>query len=230
MRFRSPQASVEPSLRSGFYIEPFSLQSLLCMYVSYLAEQNLKHGSIKVYLSAVRNWQIASGHPGPFVGAAMPQLDQVMKGIKRVQTEKGGNKRECLPISPSILLCLKRVWSASMSEHDTNMVWAACCLCFFAFLRVGEMTVLDDMAYDPSVHPSIKDILVDNSSNPSSMCIKIKQLKTDPFHRVSTCLLGKLIHLSDRCLWCLTTFVLVVWELDHCSVSEMGRCSHANAL
>ena len=62
-------------------------QSLLCMYVSYLAEQKLKHGSIKVNLSAVHNWQIASCHP---VGAAMPQLDQVMKGIKWVQAERGG--------------------------------------------------------------------------------------------------------------------------------------------
>ena len=58
----------------GFSLIPVS-QSLLCMYVSYLAEQKLKHSSIKVYLSAVRNLQIASGHSDPFAGAAMPQLD-----------------------------------------------------------------------------------------------------------------------------------------------------------
>ena len=161
------------------------------MYVSYLAEQKLKHGSVKVYLSTVRNWQIASGHPDPFVGAAMPQLDQVMKEIKRVQAERGGDKREHLPISPSILLSLKRVWSASMSEHDTKMVWAACCVCFFAFLRVGEMTVPDDMGYDPSVYLSIKDISVDNSSNPSTICIKIKQSKTDPFRKGIDLFIGR---------------------------------------
>ena len=153
------------------------------MYVSHLAEQNLKHGSIKVYLSVVRNLQIASGHADPFAGAAMPQLDQVMKGIKRVQAERGEDKREHLPISPSILLRLKRVWSASISEHDTKMVWAACCLCFFAFLQVGEMTVPNDTGYDPSVHLSIRDISVHNSSNPSMVCIKIKQSKTDPFRK-----------------------------------------------
>ena len=53
-----------------------------------------------------------------------------------------------------------------------------------------EMTVPDDMAYDPSVHLSIKDISVDNSSNPS-MCIKIKQSKTDPFRRGIDLFVGK---------------------------------------
>ena len=166
-------------------------QSLLCMYVSYLAEQKLKYGSMKVYLSAVRNLQIASGHSDPFTGSAMPQLDQVMKGIKRVQAESGSNKRERLPISPSILLRLKAVWSASMGEHDTRMIWAACCLCFFAFLRAGEMTVPSDTSYDPAVHLSVKDVSVDDSVNPSIVCIKIKQSKTDPFRKGIDLFIGK---------------------------------------
>ena len=121
----------------GFSPIPVS-QSLLCMYVSYLAEQKLKHRII----SAVRNLQIASGLPDPFTGAAMPQLVQVLKGIKEA-------------------------WSDSMLNHDTKMT---CCLCFFAFLRAGEMTVPSDSGYDPSVHLSINDISVDNSSRPLIIC------------------------------------------------------------
>ena len=103
------------------------------MYVPFLADQKLKHGTIKVYLSAIRNLQIASGLSDPFAGAAMPQHNQVMKGIhvKWVEAERGIEKRKRLPITPATLLNLKKVWSGRMSDFDTKMIWAACCLCFF---------------------------------------------------------------------------------------------------
>ena len=63
------------------------------------------------------------------------------------------------------------------------MLWAACCVCFFAFLRVGEMTVPSDNTYDPSVHLGIGDIAVDDPQMPSMVRIRIKQSKTDPFRK-----------------------------------------------
>lgn len=175
---------------AGFTPLPVS-QSLLCKYVSYLANQNLKHGTIKVYLSAVRHLQIKYGMNDPFAQAAWPQLDLVMRGIKRVEAEKSGGKRERLPISPCLLKKLKDIWSPHSKEHDTKMIWAACCLCFFAFLRAGEMTVPSDQAYDASVHLSIQDIAVDDSKNPSVLRIRIKQSKTDPFRRGVDLYVGK---------------------------------------
>ena len=61
------------------------------------------------------------------------------------------------------------------------MVWAACCLGFFAFLRVGEFTVPDDTSYDHSVHLSFGDIALDDLKNPTVLQVSIKQSKTDPF-------------------------------------------------
>ena len=164
-----------------------------CVNIMFLilANQNLKHGTIKVYLSAVRQLQIKYGMSDAFAGTAWPQLDLVMRGIKRVETERGMSKRERLPISPCLLRKLKEVWSPQSLEHDIKMIWAACCLCFFAFLRAGEMTVPSDGAYNASVHLSVQDIAVDDSSNPSIIRIQLKQSKTDPFRKGVDLYVGK---------------------------------------
>ena len=56
-----------PQFCDASSVSPLPLsESTLLMYVSYLAESGLKHSTIKVYLSALRHMQIASGLPDPF--------------------------------------------------------------------------------------------------------------------------------------------------------------------
>ena len=166
-------------------------ESLLCAYVSHLADQGLKHSTLKVYLSAVRYLQIASGLGDPFGGVAWPRLDYVMRGIKKADAEKGSNSKQRLPITPSILCRLKELRASSSESYDIKMMWAACCLAFFAFLRVGEMTVSNDQSYDDSVHLSVRDIAVDHPAAPSIIQIRIKQSKTDPFRQGVNLFLGR---------------------------------------
>lgn len=109
-------------------------EAVLCSFVTHLALQGLKHRSIKVYLSATRHMQIAEGLPDPFQ-SAMPRLEYVLKGVKRSQAEEGSSSRARLPITPAILRGLKRVWDGRSHDWDTRMVWAACCLSFFALRR-----------------------------------------------------------------------------------------------
>ena len=61
------------------------------------------------------------------------------------------------------------------------MLWSASLLCFFGFLRSGEITIPTLTSYDPTVHLNYDDISVDNPTNPSIVKVRLKCSKTDPF-------------------------------------------------
>jgi len=70
------------------------------------------------------------------------------------------------------------------------MLWAACCTAFFGFLRVGEMTIPTQHAYNDSIHLSLEDVALDNRLTPTVVWLTIKQSKTDPFHKGAQLCLG----------------------------------------
>ena len=110
-------------------------ENVICYYVSSLASDcQLKHQTIKAYISAIRHPQITEGLSDPFK-AEMPRLDYVMREIKRVQGKKGlYSQNPRLPITPDILRKLKAVWSLiSASQYQETMLWAASSIGFFGF-------------------------------------------------------------------------------------------------
>ena len=96
-----------------------------------------------------------------------------------------------------MLRILRHHWSPRASDFDMVMLWGACCLGFFAFLRAGEFTVPSRAAYDPSVHLSVEDVAIDSRAAPSIIRLRLKQSKTDPFRRSVDIHLGKTD--SDLC-------------------------------
>ena len=154
----------------------------LCQFVSALASEGLKYSSIKCYLSAVRHLHLEKKLPDPNIGS-MARLEQVLRGVKSFQSKQSPPPKPCLPITPDILLKLKKVWNKDPSNTDNIMLWAAVCLGFFGFMRAGEFTVPADNAYDPTAHLNTEDISVDSKANPSMARIKLKKSKTDPFRQ-----------------------------------------------
>ena len=122
----------------------------------------------------------------------MPRLEYITKGIKRAESEKPETKALTrLPITPQILRKLKQVWEKDAITADILMIWAACTLAFFGFLRIGEMTVPSKNSFDPTAHLSTLDVAFDHSSAPTVMFVTIKCSKTDPLRKGVTLSLGR---------------------------------------
>ena len=168
---------------------PASEQTLL-LFVTYLGQLGLTHKTIKVYLSAVKNLHITSGHFKSFEIQLSPRVERVLKGIKLSQA-KSRPPHSRLPITSSIMCKIRSVLAKTPNDYNNIMLWAACCLAFFGFLCCSEFTIPSQDTFDDAVHLSFNDISVDDKQNPKVIAIRIKQSKTDPFRKGVTLMLGK---------------------------------------
>ncbi len=71
------------------------------------------------------------------------------------------------------------------------MLWAASTLCFFGFLRSGEITVPDDSSFNDTSHLTFEDVAVDRLDSPRMLKVHLKQSKTDPFRLGVDIVVGK---------------------------------------
>ena len=152
-------------------------------FATYLAK-TIKHSSIKNYLSAVRHFHIRNGFNVDFT--KMPRLHLLLRGIKRSQ---GDHQRVRLPISIHHLRLFHALLAIpSTSNHDSIMFWAAMTLAFFGFLRLGELTC--NSKFNPEIHLCPSDVSFSSSQEATSMHIRLKQSKTDPFRSGHTITIG----------------------------------------
>ena len=163
----------------------------LCKFVAHLEEDVLQFSSIKGYLSAIRRLQILGGMGDPFV-ASWPLLEAALHGVKlRRAKSKESRPRTRMPVTPTVLHNLRGVWEKEGQKFDNIMLWAACCMCFFGFLRSGEVCVPSMKEYDAEQHLSVGDVALDSVKSPSLVRVSIKASKTDPFRRGVNVFLGK---------------------------------------
>ena len=160
--------------RFGFP-SPFpTSEPLLAQFAAFLAERNLSYGSIQVYLSGIRFTQITLGFPDPAF-FSLPRLEYVLRGICRASP--GHVRPQRPPVTPQILRLFFFTWSQQPTSQDAVMLWAACCMGFFGFLRAGEFT--GSAQKKPSL--TVNDISVDSHSSPSFVSLHLRHSKTDKF-------------------------------------------------
>ena len=111
----------------------------------------------------------------------------MLKGINRVKPRPSCPR---LPVTPLIMNAIKRTLEAQPG-YESTMLWAACCVGFFGFMRCGEFTVPSANAYNRERHLSVADVSVDSHTSPCTVAIRIKVSKTDQFGTGTTIYLGR---------------------------------------
>lgn len=134
---------------------------------------------------------MAEGYRDPNI-CNMARLEQVLKGIKSIQA-KSSKKPTRLPITPELLRKMRQVWMRGngSGSWDNIMLWAASLLCFFGFLRSGEITVPTDADFNEGAHFTFNDISVDCTENPQVIRVRIKTSKTNPFRVGADIFIGR---------------------------------------
>lgn len=161
-------------------------------FVAHLAHSGVSYPTIKVYLSGLRFLQVRSGLPDPELSSD-PFLSLVLRGIQRCPPSNSRAPRA--PVTPEMLSLLFSTWSAwpEGDSFDASMLWAACCLGFFGFLRAGEFTCPSRDSFRPHMLGP-QDISVDSHLNPTRVSVFLARSKTDPFGTGVTVHIGRTGH------------------------------------
>jgi len=159
---------------------PASEQTLL-LFATHLADSSITYSTIKVYISAIRHMHVREGLHEDFSTQLTPRLHLTLKGIQKSQATS--SQRTRLPITLKIMQSINGLLTEDPHSYNNILIWAACCLAFFGFLRVSEFTIPNDTAYDSECHLSPSDVAVDNRDHPQLLKVTIKQSKTDPFRK-----------------------------------------------
>ena len=86
-----------------------------------------------------------------------------------------------LPITLQLLQNIYTYLSQQPHRYNNILMWAACCLAFFGFVRVSKFTTPSDTHYDKDCYLSIDDISIDSRDNAQLLKVTLKESKTDHF-------------------------------------------------
>lgn len=160
------------------------------LFVAWLGAEGLAISTIESYLAGLRHYRLMADPSCMFPSLQSPHMKVLLRGIKRVQAQQGSPPQVRLPITRSIMVRIKEQLAVDSSSYRNNLVWAACCMGFFGFLRCAEFLLPDGVQFDASVHLSLADIRLVQVEPQWYVEVRIKASKTDQFRRGAQVILG----------------------------------------
>ena len=150
-------------------VNPTAASELQLMrFATFLALKQLSWQTIKTYLAGTRHFLLLRNIESPFQESSLPRLQLLLKGIKRISSKTQRPKTR-LPITPDILRKLFSILRQQPDNPDNIMLWAAMNLCFFGFLRSGEICCPSPTLFDPTWHLCVGDISLDHQADKNTI-------------------------------------------------------------
>lgn len=171
---------------------------VLCQYVAYLANHNVKASSISSYLAHIGTFHKLKGLPDPTKVFA---ISTTVKGVARVRGSRPDSKA---PLTPVELLKLKNTLDPASSLHRT--FWACLVVGFWSYLRCNNLVQKTKRNFD-----SLRHVSPDNLSVSSvGVTITLQRTKTIQFNDYD--LRIPLVKMDDNPL-CPVRAIKEMWEL-----------------
>jgi len=120
-------------------------EATLVLFVAHLAENNITHATIKVYLAVVRQLHVSTGLHAWFNLQLTPRLKQILRGIKKRQAAHQPTRTR-LPITIHIMQRIQHALLKEPPSYNNTMLWAACHMAFFGFMRAENSPSLQKIA------------------------------------------------------------------------------------
>lgn len=159
------------------------------LFVAFLGSEGLCVSTIESYLAALQHFQVLSDPSCMLPSFHSPHMKVLLQGIRRDQAQQGP-ARVRLPITASLLQRIKSHLSNDPSAFLNVLIWSACCVGFFGFLRCGEFLIPDSQQFDANRHLSLADVTLDKSPPQWRYYLFISSSKTDQFQQSSQVVLG----------------------------------------
>ena len=117
-----------------------------------------------------------------------PRLHYILTGISQSAVRVTHYSQAKTSNNTKNLDILMEVWAHLPESVDAKMLWEACCLGLFAFLRAGEFTY--DPRFDKAPSLTVQDLAMDSRSSPSTMTVHLRRTRTNQFGRGVTLCVG----------------------------------------
>ena len=111
------------------------MPATLALFIAYLFNRGYASSTVNTYVSALGYFHRLAGLLDP---TKTFYISEMLKGYGKISHKLDSR----LPITLPILVCIMRASdSVCVSQYQSYMFKAMCSMAFFAFLRIGEITV-----------------------------------------------------------------------------------------